>query len=84
MIGLPSSKAMVKLIPVAIVPCYCGRGMHYLPTEVVVPPVVPWICCINMQKLGMVLVGVWYTKKLIDRKPHPHAPSSAVGACHDE
>ncbi len=34
---------MVEFIPVAIVPRYRGRWMCYLPTEVVVPPVVPWV-----------------------------------------
>ena len=34
---------MVKLVPITVAPHYCGRWVCYLPTEVAVPLVVPWI-----------------------------------------
>jgi len=75
---------MVKLIPVAITPHYGSRCVHYLPTEVVIPPVIPWISCVDKQELWVVLVGVWYPEELISGEPSPGAPSGAARACCGE
>ncbi len=84
MIWLSGGKAMVKLVPVAVAPRYSGGGVCYLPTKVMVPPVVPRISCVDVQELWVVLMGVWYPEELIDREPSPCAPSSAAGACCSE
>ena len=83
-VWLSGREAMVKLVPVAVVPCYSGRQVHYLPTEVVVPPIVPWVSCVNKQELWVVLMGVWYYKESISGEPSPGAPSGAAGACRSK
>ena len=51
---------MVEFIPLAIAPHYWCRRVCYLPTEVVVPSMVPCISCVNVQELGVALVHFWY------------------------
>ncbi len=75
---------MVEFVPLAIAPHYWCWRVCYLPTEVAVPSLVPGICCINLQKLRVVLMCVWYDEKLVDGEPCPCAPSGAAGACCDE
>ena len=55
-VWLSRGDAMVEFVPLAITPHYCSSGMCYLPTEVVVSPVVPWIGHIDVQELGVGLV----------------------------
>ena len=75
---------MVEFVPMAVVPRYCSGWVHYLPTEVSVSSVVPWVSFTDEQELWVVKVGVGYSKELVDREPSPHAPSDAAGACRGE
>ena len=84
MVWLFRGEAMVKLIPVAIAPHYSGGWVCYLPTKVMVPPMVPQISCVNVQELWVVLMGVWYNEELVNREPSPCTPSGAAGVFHGE
>ncbi len=84
MVWLSEGEAMVKLIPMAIAPHYCCRGVYYLPAKVMIPPVVSRVSCVDKQELWMVQMGVWYPKELVGGEPSPSAPSGAARACHGE
>jgi len=75
---------MVEFIPIALAPRYCGGQVCYLPTEISVSLVVPWVSFTNKQELWVVKVGVGYSKELVDGEPSPCAPSDAAGACCGE
>ncbi len=75
---------MVEFVPMAFAPCYCGRWVCYLPTEISVSSVVPQVSFTNKQELWVVKMGVRYSKELVDGEPSPHAPSDAARACHGE
>jgi len=55
-VQLSRGDAMVEFVPLTVAPCYCCWWVCYLPTEVVIPPLVPWVGCVDMQKLGVGLV----------------------------
>jgi len=75
---------MVEFVPMAVVPRYCSGWVHYLPTEVSVSSVVPWVSFTDEQELWVVKIGFQYSEELIDGEPSPCAPSGAARACCSE